>query len=226
MQNKTEDMYDLSSVFDVEEAASVRPGSSILVTGPPMTGKDAIALDILADGTRQKEAAVAMTTDGAAATLADQLRERHADIAPHQLAVMDCRAEGGREESELDNGTFLHRVASPSDLTGIGIGITKSFERLHDAGLDDGRLALMSLSTMITYSDTETVFKFCHVLSSRLDSAGFLGVFTIDSSAHDEQTLQILKQAFDGVIELREEDGTREARIGGLHPQPSDWVEL
>ncbi len=33
----------------------------------------------------------------------------------------------------------------------------------------------------------KTVFKFCHVLSSRLDSAGYIGVFTIDSGAHDDR---------------------------------------
>ena len=121
---------------------------------------------------------------------------------------------------------YVHHVGSPSDLTGMGIGITESFERLHDAGIDQGRLGLSSLSTMLTYSDKETVFKFCHVLSSRLDAAGFLGFFTIDSSAHDDQTLQVIKQAFDGLVEIREVERGREARVRGLQPGPSEWVEL
>jgi rhamnogalacturonyl hydrolase YesR len=70
------------------------------------------------------------------------------------------------------------------------------------------------------------VFKFCHVLSARLDSAGFLGLFTIDSGAHDERTMQVVKQAFDGLVEVREEGGTRQARVRGLEPEPSAWVDL
>jgi len=142
------------------------------------------------------------------------------------VAAIDCRAESGREDRRLDNGAYVHHVPSPSALTDIGICITNSFDRLHDIGVDRSRLALMSLSTMITYADRETVFKFCHVLSSRLDSAGFLGVFTIDSNAHDDRTLQVIKQAFDGLIEVREEGGAREARVVGLEPTPSEWVEL
>jgi hypothetical protein len=79
---------------------------------------------------------------------------------------------------------------------------------------------------MITYTDKKTVFKFCHVLSSRLDSASYLGLFAIDSTAHDEQTLQVIKQAFDGLLELRNSEGSREARLLGIEPTPSEWVEV
>jgi len=227
MQGRTDDtMYRLSDVLDVEEASAIPAGSSILVSGPAMTGKDSFALDVLADGTRQDEGAVVMSTDTDAEKLVEGIASRDPGVSGHRIGAMDCRSESAREELELDNGAFVSRVASPSDLTGIGIGVTKCFDRLHDAGVGKGRLALMSLSTMITYSDKETVFKFCHVLSSRLDSAEFLGIFTIDSSAHDEQALQVIKQAFDGLIELRERDGVREARLGGLQPTPSEWVEL
>ncbi|MEF8812963.1 MAG: ATPase domain-containing protein [Halovenus sp.] len=227
MQGRTDDsMYRLSDILDIEEASAIPAGSSILVSGPAMTGKDSFVLDILADGTRKEEGVVVMSTDTDAEKLVEAIQSRDPDVPGHRIAAMDCRSESGREETELDNGAFVHRVASPSDLTGIGIGVTKCFDRLHAAGIDRGRLALMSLSTMITYSDKETVFKFCHVLSSRLDAAEFLGLFTIDSTAHDEQTLQVIKQAVDGLIELRERDGVREARLGGLQPEPSDWVEL
>lgn len=219
-------MYDIADVIDVEEASSIRPGSSILVTGPAMTGKTDLLFEILGAGVREGEGAVAVTTGSRAEVVLDDITSRAPDADGHQFGVIDCRSESGREEAELDSGAYVQRVSSPSDMTGIGIGITKFFDRLHDVGIDEGRLALTSLSTMLTYSDQQTVFKFCHVLSSRIDSAEFLGVFTIDSSAHDQQTLQVIKQAFDGVIEIRESDGTREARIMGLQPTPSEWVEL
>ncbi|MEF8782923.1 MAG: hypothetical protein V5A39_07975 [Haloarculaceae archaeon] len=219
-------MYDIADVIDVEEASSIRPGSSILVTGPAMTGKKDLLFEVLADGARDGEGVVAVTTGDRAEVVVDDIESRAPDADGHQFGVIDCRSESGREEVELDSGAYIHRVSSPGDMTGIGIGITKCFDRLHDVGIDGGRLALASLSTMLTYSDQQTVFKFCHVLSSRIDSAEFLGVFTIDASAHDEQTLQVIKQAFDGVVEIRESDGTREARIMGLQPNPSQWIEL
>jgi KaiC/GvpD/RAD55 family RecA-like ATPase len=227
MPKKTEHrMYDLSAVLDVDAVSSIRPGSSILVSGPGMTGKEDFLYEALSDGARNGEGVVAVTTGGRAEDCLEEINSRAPDIDTTGVCAIDCRADGDRTEIQRDDGSYVHRVASPSDMTGIGIGITKCFDRLHDAGVDDGRLGLTNLSTMVTYSDQQTVFKFCHVLSSRLDSAEFLGLFTIDSSAHEEQTLQVIKQAFDGLIEIRERDGTREARAMGIEPQPSDWVEL
>ena len=219
-------MYDLSAVLNVDAVSSIRPGSSILVSGPAMTGKEDLLFDALADGTQTGDGTVAVTTGGRAEDAIEDIQSRAPGADSHALCAIDCRADSDREEVERDDDAYVHRVAAPSDMTGIGIGITKCFDRLHDAGVDDGRLGLTNLSTMVTYSDKQTVFKFCHVLSSRLDSAEFLGLFTIDSSAHDDQTLQVIKQAFDGLIEIRERDGTREARAMGIQPQPSEWVEL
>jgi KaiC/GvpD/RAD55 family RecA-like ATPase len=219
-------MYDLSHAIDVDAASSITPGSSILVSGPAMTGKEDLLWETLADGVAAGDGAVAVTTGGRAEDAVDDIQSRTEGANGHALCAIDCRADGNREDHQLDSGASVHRVGSPSDMTGIGIAITKCFDRLHDAGLDRGRLGLTNLSTMVTYADRQTVFKFCHVLSSRLDAAEFLGVFTIDSSAHDEQTLQVIKQAFDGLVELRETDGKREARVLGVEPDPSPWVDL
>jgi KaiC/GvpD/RAD55 family RecA-like ATPase len=219
-------MYDFGDALAVEVTSSVRPGASVLVAGPTMTGKQDLLLEILAAGLRDGEGAVAVTTGDRGSALLSELRSRVPDPDGHRLGAVDCRADGTRGREELDSGARVHHVGSPSDLTAIGVSLTECFERLHDAGVDDGRLALSSLSAMLTYADEETVFKFCHVLSARLDSAGFLGLFTIDSGAHDERTMQVVKQAFDGLVEVREEGGTRQARVRGLEPEPSAWVDL
>ena len=219
-------MYDLSSVLEFDALREVRPGSSILLSGPAMTGKQQLAYDILADGARNGDGAVVVTTADKAATVAAEFNEKVPALENSQLGVVDCRGEGGTDREVID-GVSVHQVSSPGDLTGIGIGITKALEGLHNSGRDKGRLALVSLSTMLTYTDKKTVFKFCHVLSSRLDAADYIGVFTIDSGAHDKQTIQVIKQAFDGLIEVREGgSGGREARVLGLANEPTDWKRL
>ncbi|WP_449267306.1 RAD55 family ATPase [Halapricum salinum] len=216
-------MYDLTNVLDIEALESVRPGSNILISGPAMTGKDDLAYEILADGTRQGQGAVIVSTGDRADNVIANFRDRTGTDAV-RLGVVDCVSDSANDGS--GDGIYVHHVSSPGDLTGIGIGITKALEGLHESGAQQGRLALSSLSTMLTYTDRKTVFKFCHVLSSRLDAAGYLGLFTIDSAAHDEQTLQVIKQAFDGMIEVREQGGTRQARVVGLTSSPSEWVEV
>ncbi|MFB6141555.1 MAG: RAD55 family ATPase [Halosimplex sp.] len=222
-------MYDLSNVLDTDAVSSVRPGTSVLIAGPAMTGKENLAKQILADGSRRGEGALIVSTSDGAENIVADYQERVAGVEDLKLGIVDCRAEGssGRGDDPGNRqGLYIHHVSSPGDLTGIGIGITKALESLHGAGAERGRMALVSLSTMLTYTDRETVFKFCHVLSSRLDAAGYLGVFTIDTGAHDEQTLQVIKQAFDGLIEVRDGDGGREARVLGLTDGPTAWAAL
>ena len=218
-------MYDLTDVLDFDALSSVRPGSSILISGPAMTGKDDLAYEALADGTRNGQGAVIVSTGDRAENVIADFRDRVGSDTV-RLGVVDCVSDNSGSETAGD-GVYVHHVSSPGDLTGIGIGITKALEGLHESGAQNGRMALSSLSTMLTYTDRKTVFKFCHVLSSRLDGAGYLGLFTIDSAAHEEQTLQVIKQAFDGMIDVRDaEGGGREARVLGLAGEPTDWQKI
>lgn len=219
-------MYDLSPLLDVSPATDVPPGTSLLVAGPAMTGKHEFTASVLEAGLRNGDGAVAITTEDPASAVISGFDERVPDLPHANLCVLDTRAVGDREEHETPDGAFCHHVSTPEDLTGMGIGITRCFERLAAADVDRARLSLNTLSTMLTYTDRQTVFKFCHVVSSRLDGAGFLGLFTIDAAAHDDQTLQVIKQAVDGLVEIRRVDGRREARLSGLSPDPSPWVAL
>jgi len=76
------------------------------------------------------------------------------------------------------------------------------------------------------YSNLQTVFRFLHVFTGRVQSADALGIFVIDSTAHDQQTMSTLKQLFDGQVELREADGSgSEIRVRGVGTQ-TDWKPM
>lgn len=64
---------------------------------------------------------------------------------------------------------------------------------------------LHSLSTLLMYADLQTVFRFLHVFTGRIQSVGGLGVFTIDADAHDDRTMNTIKQLFDGIITTHED---------------------
>jgi KaiC/GvpD/RAD55 family RecA-like ATPase len=217
-------MYDFRTVLDFDALANVPAGTTLLVAGPAMTGKEPLVMSLLKDGARSGEGAVVVSTNDKAGDIVAKFREDVPEIGESQLGVVDCRGDGS--EGGRPSGAYVHHVSSPGDLTGIGIGITKALEGLHKSGYEGGRLALVSLSTMLTYTDKKTVFKFCHVLSSRLDAADYVGVFTIDTGAHDEQTIQVIKQAFDGLVEVREGQAGREGRVLGLGDEPTDWRSL
>ncbi|WP_276247097.1 MULTISPECIES: ATPase domain-containing protein [unclassified Haladaptatus] len=209
--------YELDAVLPTE-TIHVSPGTNLLVAGPPMSGKRELTLSILAQGANAEEGNIFVSTDhGAEATLADY---QTLVAAPNQAALGIVETT---ESGATMHESFVHSVTSPADLTGIGIGVSEFMQRFNKNGIRQTRFALDSVSTLLSYVDVRTVFKFCHVLTARLESVGYLGVFTLDTGVHDEQAVNTIKQVFDGMVELRERDDGIEVRVIGLDGYRTGW---
>ncbi|WP_424015017.1 RAD55 family ATPase [Halorubrum xinjiangense] len=198
-------MYELTPHFDAE----VEPGTNILLTGPPLSGKRSIMMDILAAGTDRDEGAIVVTTkDGADRVLRDYDKRTPYEGKP--VAVVDCvtRQQGG-DTRESDR---IKYTSSPVDMTGIGIKLSEFLQAFGDRGIERNRVMVHSLSTLLMYSDLQTVFRFLHVFTGRVQSVDGLGLYSIDSTAHDDQAMNTLKQLFDGIVTVPE-DGEPEIRL-------------
>ena len=75
------------------------------------------------------------------------------------------------------------------------------------------------------YSNIQTVFRFLHVFTGRIKSAGALGIYVIESGMHDEQSIATLKQLFDGMIEIKFENDRNFIRVVGFSSKPTSWFE-
>ena len=202
-------MYDLGPDLDSE----VQPGTNILVSGPPMSGKRSLCLDILASGTQKGEGSIIVTTkDGADRVLRDF--ESRTPYEDRPVAIVDCvtRQQGVGDARDDDR---IKYTSSPVDMTGIGIKLSEFLQAFYqNRGIEKNRVMLHSLSTLLMYADLQTVFRFLHVFTGRIQSVDGLGVFAIDDSAHDDQTMNTLKQLFDGIV-TTQEDGPPSVRLAG-----------
>lgn len=194
-------MYDLGGDLDIE----VEPGTNLLISGPPLTGKRSLALDILATGTERGEGAIIVTTkDGADRVLKDFDKRVAYDGNP--VSVVDCvtRQQGVGDVRDDDR---IKYTSSPVDMTGIGIKLSEVLQEYYqERGLEQNRIMLHSLSTLLMYADLQTVFRFLHVFTGRIQSVGGLGLFAIDADAHDDRTMNTIKQLFDGIVTTSETD--------------------
>ena len=217
-------MYKLGAVLPGVE---VEPGTNLLMAGPPMTGKRTLALRILAEGNRNGEGSIIVTTKDSGEKILADFREQAGDTERAPVGVVDCvtKQQGMRSSQPSEQIAF---ASSPVDMTGIGIKLSESLQHFYqDLSVTRNRILLYSLSTLLMYSNLQTVFRFLHVFTGRIQSADSLGVFVIDSTAHDDQTMSTLKQLFDGEIQVREdEDRGTEIRIAGLPDTPNDWQSV
>jgi len=192
-------MYDLGEQFEGE---AVTPGTNILVSGPPLTGKRRIAREILAHGLDERDGAIVITTRDSAERVLSQF-EIERDHEERPIGIVDCVTEHmGR--STTDTLTVKY-ATSPVDMTGIGIGFSNFVEYFYsELGCERNRVMVDSLTTLLMYATLQTVFEFMHAITSRVDDVDALGVHVIESTAHDEQTLHTIEQLFDGTIEVDE----------------------
>jgi len=75
------------------------------------------------------------------------------------------------------------------------------------------------------YSNIHNLFKFLHVFTGRIKSAGAFGIYVIESGMHDEQAISTMKQLFAGMIEIKTENDKHFIRAVGLSPKPTPWFE-
>jgi KaiC/GvpD/RAD55 family RecA-like ATPase len=200
-------MYALGPPLDVE----IEQGSNLLLSGPALTGKKGLAFDVLADGVRSGDGAIVVSnTDGAKRVF--EAFEGRVDYTDRPVAVVDCvtRQQG---MSETHDDAQVRYTSSPVDMTGVGIKFSELLEEFYERrSIARNRVFFDSLSTLLMYSDLQTVFRFLHVFTGRVQSVDGVGLYAIDSTAHDDKTMSTLKQLFDGIIETHE-DGEPTANL-------------
>lgn len=185
-------MYELGGPLD---GVRVPPGTNLLVVGRPLTGKRSLGFDLLADGAERDERGVVVTTTDSAPRVRDRMNRRLAGTdAP--VDVVDCVSKH-QGITTVEGVTY---ASAPDDLTGVGIALS---EHLDPDGDRATRTLLSSLSPLLVYSNRQTVFRFMHVFTTRVENASALGVHLLEEGVHDEEVAGTFDQLFDGVVRTR-----------------------
>lgn len=214
-------MYDIADVLPAGTGSELSPGTSLLVAGPAMTGKQGLTLDLLAAGLDRTNGLLLVTTNKTASSCLDELERRVPSFDHARVGIVDCSG-GNQQDGTREIAT--QRVSSPGDLTGISIGTAKLMEQFGTHDISSVRHGLVSVSTLLQYLELDTVFKFLHIYTNRIADTQGLGVFTIDTGSHDSQTLNTIRSEFDAIVELRETDsGEREVRVRGIPDAATGW---
>ncbi|WP_246983342.1 RAD55 family ATPase [Halorientalis marina] len=194
-------MYDLGPDFG---DATVAPGSNILIAGPPLSGKRRLAVDALERGSNAGEGVIVVTTRDNSQRIIDDFRTILDDPESTDLGIVDCVTK--HQGRNVRDSEMIKYASSPVDMTGIGIKFSEFVEEFYrNRGIEKNRVMFDSLSTLLMYSNLQTVFRFMHVFTSRIENADAVGIHTIESTAHDEETMNTLKQLFDGIVRTDED---------------------
>ena len=184
-------MYDLGPAFGNR---TVDPGTNVLVSGPPLSGVRRIAFEAVAHGVSHNNTALVITTRyGADRVLADL--DELLDTENATVGIIDCVTR--RQDRRHGDDSRVKYVASPAALTRIGIKFSELLTQFHTRNTDGTRVLVDSLSTLLPYGQTQSVFRFVHALGGQIDEAGAVGLHVIEPSAHDDETYHTIQKLFD-----------------------------
>lgn len=197
----------MNSVSDPGSGAASQPqitlprtltdGATILIVGAQDPPDDAVCLRLLAQyGDRDDTALIATTRASADETIQTWERVSAADHRP-AIAIVDTTSE---EQSIAAAYGAVPTVFTPSsgDLERIVMGLSE----LSGSARPRNRsrhLVFRSLTPILEAASTERV---CQVLDriKGLRTASGFGLYGIDISAHDRDTLSTLAETVDGVV--------------------------
>lgn len=216
------DRFEVRGILPENSLPEIPAGHNIGIIGPTMTGKQRIAIQMLATPYNSGEGILCITTNRPE-EIYDVLRDHVDSLDRERVGIIDASGREGRELVDVSTET----VSSPSDLTGISIGTAKLSRQLESQGVRGVRYGLISVSTLLQYLDSQTVFQFLHVFTKRIEETEGLGIFILDSDSHNPQVVNTITGQFDGIVQLREsENNDLEFRIRGFDQKTVPWQTL
>ncbi|MCZ7401954.1 MAG: recombinase RecA [Candidatus Methanoperedens sp.] len=206
-----------------ETIEGIKNGSNIMIISPPMSGKEAVLDNIMYHrATKNETALIIVTTNEPAFHILERFKKKELELSLSRIGMVDCISKNF-DEVDFENA-IIKTVNSPADLTSIGVRIGQFIDDFSKKGLKI-QIHINSLSTILMYSNNQTVFRFLHNLTGRIKAAEALGIFVIGSGMHDKQTIATLKQFCDCLVEIKSENNINFIRIIGQFAKSTPWFE-
>ncbi len=184
------------------------PCASLLLIGKSGVGKTIFCKQFLRDGLVNGEPCIYVTTNESPEEIGKSMRRFGFNVETEKgvntFRIVDCYSWklGSGAEGE-------YFVSNPTDLA-VLLGVTEKAMR----GLKNIRLVFDSITglTSISRHGIVEISKFLQVLVAKVRLAEGNAVFTVDPEAHDQQFMSFLRQAFDGTLEMKEEESGKEMK--------------
>ncbi len=194
--------------------------STILLVGAPGTCKTIFINQFVDKGLQEKETVLYITTDHSPREIKEMAIEFSHNFKANEnkrLIFLDAYSWRTNEEKSKFAVTGL------TDLNQMNITLSDALVFL---GPVKKRIVIDSISSMILYTDADSVARFLQTVSAKSKASDSCLVMTIEEGVHDKKTINMLNFVSDGCIKLKEEDGKRFLKIIKMSQtkHPLDWI--
>lgn len=191
-----------------QQSEGIRPGHNVLVLCPTFSPeKTQLCRDLVVGGPEEACVLSVLCTKSPRERIARL--EDCVGTEPSSSAIISADSSvhsahesgaehGGKPASEVS----VTRIQSLEELTKLGVRITTQIEAWQDERGDEQIvLCLESLTALAQYNSEDRLLSFVDALTGKVADVDGVGHYHADPVAHDDEQIDQLRAAFDGVFE-------------------------
>ena len=202
------------------------PDSTTLLYGPAFLGKEILARRFFLHGLSLGQPGIFVLTGQAASDVRAQLEEMDPKYPDYERAGLAHFVDTySKSIGAEDDHAYSEYVDGPMNLNAVSLAVNNA-QRKIIAEHPHHRLVLDSISTLVTYTNAQTVFRFLQVLVGKAKRAGATSMLLLQAGMHPDAEVQTFKHLADGVVEVKHEGGANVLHVLGVGVTESPgWVE-
>ncbi len=201
-------------------------GSNLLCIGPAFIGKETLIDRFLVEGLQKGIPALVVTTD----ISPQEIREEMNYIAPgveqfEKMGLLRYIDVYSKSMGIQDEDPYTVYVDHPTDYAGINRAIEMLTKQFKEKAATY-RMAVRSISTLVTYSDPTSTYKFLQAVTGKVKRARVVCMYTMDRGMHSETEIQTLAHLMDGSVEFKTDGVKTFLSVQGLTDvQSRAWIQ-
>jgi KaiC/GvpD/RAD55 family RecA-like ATPase len=185
------------------------PSSSLLLIGPTGIGKTIFCKQFIYNGLIMGNPGIYVTTDESPKEIEHSMQNFGLNVKEYikngLLRIVDCYSWKVRQSSSSEYVVNGHH----NFVTDVSLNIESARQNLQDI-----HFVFDSLTVPSTTCNKKDLFEFLQLLVARIKEVNGKAIFTVAPRALDENFMNILPIAFDGILEMRgDETGTDIKRL-------------
>ncbi|MCJ2512522.1 MAG: recombinase RecA, partial [Candidatus Thermoplasmatota archaeon] len=201
-------------------------GSNILVYGPPFVGKEVVANAFMAEALRKGIPTIWVTTE----KMPSDIREEMGFVVSgyeeyEKLGLVKYVDSYSKSMGEVDEDPYTTYLDDPTDYKAILSAvdkIAKEYLKNHKYY----RLVFRSVSTLIAYLDSTSIFKFLQAFAGRRKRDKSVAVYIIEKGMHTDQEIQMIGSMMEGMLDFKVEQLKSLLSVKGIGDvQSRAWIK-
>jgi len=197
--------------------ASLPKNSASLLIGPPLAGEKSIIYNYLQKSLEGGDPVVFVSTDRSPEDMKKDMLQMKLFVTKFEtekkLLYIDCCSK--QTDESIKDTESIRRVSGPLALNEISIALS-DIEREFIRKSPSHKVIFNSLSTVLMYSNPQTVGRFLQVIIARVKKAGGSILLTLEEGMHDEKVIVTIEHLMDAIIHVKKEEGKVLVRADGV----------